>query len=479
MTKTIERYRTAIGRAGLSRPIQLALASGLLHAGATVLDYGCGRGGDLRTLGGLGFDVRGWDPVHRPDGEQRASELVNLGYVVNVIEDPAERVETLKSAWKLAKRALVVAARTDFQQQAEHAEDHGDGVLSSRQTFQKFYAQHELRDWIDHTLKVLSVAAGPGIFFVFREEEDRQRFSSALFRRRLSAPIGRVSDKLFDEHRDKLAPLIDFFESRGRIPQPEELADAPEVADVFGSIRRAFRVVRNATGDMAWNEIEDQRTDDLLVYLALQRFRKRPRFSAFPLELRYDIKAFFGNYTAACEEADALLFSTGKAALVNESAKTVDFGKLTPEALYIHDEVLERLPPILRALEGCARVFIGEVEGANLIKLDRQRPKISYLSYPDFDEVAHPTLAFSVVIWLDTMIAKFYDFSGRANPPILHRKETFVSSDYPHRDKFERLTRQEEKRGLLDRDSIGTLRGWEELLQEEGFTVAGHVLRRR
>ena len=50
-------------------------------------------------------------PVHLPDGEYRASELVNLGYVANVIEDPSERTETLKTAWGLAERVMVVAAR--------------------------------------------------------------------------------------------------------------------------------------------------------------------------------------------------------------------------------------------------------------------------------------------------------------------------------------------------------------------------------
>ena len=332
---TVQRHRTAIGRVGLSRPIQLAIASGLLHPQATVLDYGCGRGGDVRTLTGLGYNVEGWDPVHLPDGECRASELVNLGYVVNVIEDPSERTETLKIAWGLAERVLVVAARVDFQA-GQDFEECADGVLTGRGTFQKFYAQSELRDWIDGTLDVLSVAAGPGIFFVFREEQDRQRFSSALFRRRLSAPIARVSDELFDEHREKLSPLIEFFEARGRIPQPEEISNPLEIAEIFGSNRRAFRVVRNATGDKVWNEIEDQRTDDVLVYLALQRFRKRPRLSELPLELRYDVKAFFGNYKAACAEADALLFSTGNTELLSESAKSAGFGKLTPEALYLH-----------------------------------------------------------------------------------------------------------------------------------------------
>lgn len=467
-----------MSRATLSRPVQLALAAGLINPDATVLDYGCGRGDDVRTLEGLGYDCVGWDPVHRPDAERRKSELVNLGYVVNVIEDPGERVETLKTAWGFAQRVLVVAARVDFQAGADF-EECADGVLTGRNTFQKFYAQQELRDWIDSTLEVMSVAASPGIFFVFRNEEDRQRFSSTLFRRRLSAPVRRVSDKLFDEHRELLAPLIEFFESRGRLPEPEELESSHIVVETFGSIPRAFRVVRNATGEMGWNEIEDQRQDDLLVYLALQRFRKRPAFSQLPLELRYDVKAFFGTYTAACEEADTVLFSAGDVARVAEVTNSTEFGKVTSEAYYFHETALERLPPILRALEGCARAVIGEVEGANLIKLDRQRPKISYLSYPDFDDVAHPTLAFSVVIWLDTMIAKHYDFSRRANPPILHRKETFVPPDYPERERFVRLTRQEEKKGLLDREDIGTLRGWEDLLDAEGFKVAGHVLRRR
>jgi DNA phosphorothioation-associated putative methyltransferase len=476
-TVTVHRHKTAMGRSTLSRPIQLALASGLINPTATILDYGCGRGDDVRTLAGLGHDCVGWDPVHRPDGDRRSSEIVNLGYVVNVIEDPGERAETLKAAWGLAERVMVVAARVDFQEGPDF-EECADGVLTGRGTFQKFYAQPELRDWIDGTLDVLSVAAGPGIFFVFRQEEDRQRFSSTLFRRRLTAPIGRISDKLFDEHRELLAGLIEFFEARGRMPHVEELENGHAVVETFGSIPRAFRVVRNATGELAWNEIEDQRQDDLLVYLALQRFRKRPRFSELPVELRYDVKAFFGTYTVACDEADAVLFSAGDREGVADATRAMEFGKIMPDAYYIHETGLNRLPPILRALEGCARVVIGEIEGANLIKLDRQRPKISYLSYPDFDDVAHPTLAFSVVIWLDTMIAKYYDFSRRANPPILHRKEAFVLSDYPERDRFARLTRQEEKKGLLDRDEIGTLRGWEELLAAEDLKVAGHVLRR-
>jgi hypothetical protein len=36
---------------------------------------------------------------------------VNLGYVINVVEDRAERAGTWKQAWDLARRLLVVSAQ--------------------------------------------------------------------------------------------------------------------------------------------------------------------------------------------------------------------------------------------------------------------------------------------------------------------------------------------------------------------------------
>jgi len=35
---------------------------------------------------------------------------VNLGYVLNVIEDPQERLAALRRAWDLSRRLLAVAA---------------------------------------------------------------------------------------------------------------------------------------------------------------------------------------------------------------------------------------------------------------------------------------------------------------------------------------------------------------------------------
>ena len=73
---TVHRHKTAMGRSTLSRPIQLALSAGLISPESTVLDYGCGRGDDVRTLGSLGFDCVGWDPVLFQNSAERESVSV-------------------------------------------------------------------------------------------------------------------------------------------------------------------------------------------------------------------------------------------------------------------------------------------------------------------------------------------------------------------------------------------------------------------
>jgi hypothetical protein len=46
--------------------------------------------------------------------------------------------------------------------------------------------------------------------------------------------------------------------------------------------------------------------------------------------------------------------------------------RLLPDALYVHRTALAALDPLRRAYEGCARIHLGEIEGADLITLHRQ-----------------------------------------------------------------------------------------------------------
>jgi DNA phosphorothioation-associated putative methyltransferase len=298
---------------------------------------------------------------------------------------------------------------------------------------------------------------------------------ASRFRRHIITPHLARPIEDFEQHKQLLQPLMDFVAARGRLPADDELANVSALRDVFGTIKRAFRVIQRATEARQWDEIAAGRAQDILIYLALSRFDGRPSFSRLPRELQLDIKGFFSSYASACGAADKLLFSVGDINVVNESCTSAPIGKLTQEALYVHESAIERLPPVLRVFEGCARGYIGRVEGANIIKLNRHEPKISYLSYPDFFVDPHPALASSLSVHLQTFRLKTRDYSGYRNPPILHRKETFLSADDPHFAKFARFTRIEEKHGLYeDVSRIGTREGWNVVLKAKGLRLKGH-----
>jgi DNA phosphorothioation-associated putative methyltransferase len=132
---------------------------------------------------------------------------------------------------------------------------------------------------------------------------------------------------------------------------------------------------------------------------------------------------------------------------------------------------------IVRVDGGWASAYLGEVEGANIIEIHRRSGKLSYLVYPEFDDDPHPALLRSVRVNLRTREIDSNDYSPSANPPVLHRKETFLTSDHPLHAKFARLTQQEDKHGLLDDSAtIGAREGWTKRLAERGFALKGHRL---
>jgi DNA phosphorothioation-associated putative methyltransferase len=130
---------------------------------------------------------------------------------------------------------------------------------------------------------------------------------------------------------------------------------------------------------------------------------------------------------------------------------------------------LDSVAPLLRICEGCGRAWLGEVEGANIIKIHGRTGKLSYLVYPDFETDSHPARLRCVRLNLRMRQIECYDSEQSANPPVLHRKESFLAPDHPLREKFARLRAQEEKYGLLNDPSvIGTRDGWARRLAERG-----------
>ena len=475
----VQRHRTAMKRVEVSRPVRLALEDGIIHPGVRVFDYGCGRGGDLRRLEEQGIRCDGWDPAFRPDTSRTPADVVNLGYVVNVIEDPHERTETLRSAWSLAERVLLVSARLINEISDQRWRPCGDGFVTGRETFQKFYEQQELREWIEAALAVQAIPAAPGILYVFRDQELAQTYLSSRVRRRISLPRIRISrrQRLFEENRPLLDALMAFVADRGRLPEDAELGVASEIRAEFGSVKRAFGVIQQVTGTEQWEEVSRERSQDLLVYLALARFGGRPTQRELPEALRLDIRALFSSYRNACDAADNLLFSAGNQDAVSRACAESPIGKCTQEALYLHTDALPQVPALLRVYEGCARAYVGSVEDANILKMHRLKPQVSYLAYPDFATNPHPALRESLKVRFKGLQIEYRDYRDTQNPFILHRKETFVAPDHPLRSKFEKLTKQEEAKGLFENTrTIGTAQGWNAVLRERGLRLRGHQL---
>ncbi len=474
-TPTIDRHKAALVRTALSKPVRSALEAGLFTAGTTFFDYGCGHGGDVQRIVQQGFVGSGWDPYYQPDTLHVSADIVNLGYVINVIENPAERREALVNAWALTQRVLIVAAQVLIDDRIRGMVIYGDGVITRRNTFQKNYEQEALKVYIDQVLGVDAIPVALGIYFVFRDEAQAQSFRASRFRSRTTTPRVKVSVRRFEDYKELLAPLMAFFSDRGRLPLTDERQDFAPLQAAFGTLRKAFQVVLQATHAQEWDAIAEKRRQDLLVYLALSHFSRRPKLREFSSVVQNDIKALFGGYQQACIAADLMLLSVGNLEIMGARCQASSVGKKLPHSLWVHVSAIEALDPLLRLYEGCASRTIGRPEEATVVKFHTTKPKISYLFYPEFDANPHPALYTSMQVDLRDLHVSYRDYDPEDNPPVLHQKDLLVMSDYPLYEKFAKLSRQEADWGLLeDWQQISERRGWLKCLEDHCAELRGH-----
>lgn len=401
-TADIARHRTAIIRRELSLPMQLLMANGVIAGGMTIFDYGCGQGDDVAALAAHGFEAFGWDPHHAKDGPRRAADVVNLGFVLNVVEDHHERDETLKAAWSFARSALCIAVMLLGKVNLAGLRPYRDGYVTSRGTFQKYFGQKELRDFIEQAVGEIPVALGPGVFAVFRDKNLEQE---VLLRRRSRAvvrPVGmrpperaratgiRVRLSLAERVRPELELIWMAMLERGRI------LDAEEFPEAVRARLHAARVSPARAIDFCMSDLFDQkdmanaasgRRDDLLVHFALTLFPGAPRYTSLPKSIQRDLKAFFGSHAIALQVARELLFSVGKTGAVRvsiETAVAAGIGAWRSEKTFrFYAPALNRLPAVLRVLVGCAGVLRGGVEGADFVDIKLEGPRVVFMACKD------------------------------------------------------------------------------------------------
>lgn len=145
----------AIARAGPSAPLK-ALVLPLVSAAALggdawrVLDFGSGRGADVRFLRGLGLDAQGYDPEHGPRRLPPGPfELVTAIYVLNVVPRADRRAVVAELARRVGRGGLALLVTRP--RVAELARRHGwpqvepGGWLSKAGSYQGEVSADELR----------------------------------------------------------------------------------------------------------------------------------------------------------------------------------------------------------------------------------------------------------------------------------------------------------------------------------------------
>mgnify|MGYP002346677328 CR=1 FL=1 len=502
------RHRTAIRRVSLSTPLQAFARHGYLDGRFTVFDYGCGLGDDVARLRARGRTASGWDPYFAPDEPLQEADLVNLGFVLNVIEDPVERRAALLGAWSLARRLLVVAVLVGARTAAERYRLFRDGVLTVRGTFQKYFEQEELRDYLEESLGRQPIALAPGCFFVFRTDADEQEFLAARPTRqrlpldtawreargadprprrpspphRRSLPNRRCRPRpRWAQHEDLLDALWQRILELGRLPEADEFTRTAELQAV-GKPAQAFRYLLQTRCEAEFTEAQALRRQDLIVYLGLNLFEKRRSFSALPPSVQRDIKTLWGSYQAAQQAATSLLFSLGRpgtVAIACRQSAAEGIGWLDRDhALFVHASLLGRLPSILRLFVGCAVRLSGGLETADLIKLHMQSSKVTLLRYDDFAGQAIPLLVERIKVDLRRQSLDFFAYDSEERPPQpLYLRGRYLPEGFPDAAEQRAFDTCLEKLGLFDLSGFGPdLATFETVLAGQGLQIDGFKL---
>lgn len=453
----------------------LALAEGVITPASSVFDYGCGHAGDVRYLASRVASVSGWDPHFAPNETVAAADIVNLGYVLNVIEDPTERLATLQKSFGLAREVLIVSVRVDSA--LDDAVEYGDGVVTGRGTFQKIYTQDEFKSYVEGALGRRVHTAALGIGYVFSSEAAEQRYiASKAFTRRMEYR----TDLIAEFEKDKVAKrYVKLANTLGRVPHPEEFKGFDDhLLATYGTEARVERLLLSKIDRDAYEGSRAERRNDMLVYMALLRLQgiAPPPYRALPTPVQADVKAIWGSYERAQKEGLEFLFSLGRPDAVKLACMASTVGKLLPGDLYVHKSAEDEVPALVRVVVAAAKRIVGELS-YDVTKIALDGRAVAFLSYPGFNDTGHPALSRSVRVYLPKASFDVREYSSSTNPPILHRKDRLVSESYPRYGEFRSLTEQEEKHGLLSSGEIGFRAGWEALLSSYRLSIEGHTVK--
>ncbi|MCF7364020.1 DNA phosphorothioation-associated putative methyltransferase [Vibrio sp. A1-b2] len=488
----IDRHKTAIVRHELSAPMKSLVKHGYLEGSYSIFDYGCGRGDDLRELEAHGLDALGWDPNFQPDNDKVNSDIVNLGFVLNVIEDQDERLEALLGAWELSDKFLVVSVMLANENYIAQFKPYKDGVITSRNTFQKYYAQSEIKNYIERSLQEEAITVAPGIFYVFKDKIEEQLYLQSKYKRhhkwqQLTSPEPVESkDKaklLITQNQELFNEFWNVCLELGRIPANDEFEQSDKVRELIGSHKKVFTLLQELFDTKEFEQAEKSRKEDLLLYFAMGLFEKRKPYTQQLESLKRDIKALFTDYKTAINLAAELLFAIADTELINkqcEKAHSQLAASLLNEghSLIFHRDYIDDLPLLLRVYVGAGLQMYGELDDdIDLIKIHITSGKLTLTAYDDFEKSV-PFLVERIKIKMAEQDIDFFDYVVEERRPPLLNKHIFLETEHIQFEKQKRFDIQISK--LLGTDNqnetIISRQHFEEKLQLANRQISGYKL---
>jgi DNA phosphorothioation-associated putative methyltransferase len=447
----VSRHLTALSRHFLSAPVQALLRHNLLTPDRTFFDYGCGKGDDLTGICSLGIQGSGWDPHFRPEGVRTTAEVVNIGFVINVIENLAERIEALLGAYELTKRVMAVSAML-WSTGVPRGQPFGDGYLTSRNTFQKYYTQGELQTFIEGVLDEQAIPIGPGVFFVFRDRYLEQQFLSArqsdpsraprLLAARAALPRAiraarpiRTTPEEDPVRRAEADAIWQHALQLGRLPEEVEYAGLPRAVQLFGSWPRALRAASRIADQEAMQKAASARSDEIRAFFAIQAFERRRALRDLEPRLRRDIKTFFGSLAIAEAEGRRMLHHCADIKAIKSAcdrAASSGLGWLDAEhSLQLHASLVSRLDPVLRVYVACATALYGDVLSADLVKIHSRSGKVTLMKFDDFVANPLPRMLQRVKVNLRDQDLEIFEYGREYPAPFLYFKSRYINEEFP------------------------------------------------
>ncbi|QEL21914.1 DNA phosphorothioation-associated putative methyltransferase [Bosea sp. F3-2] len=439
----VERYRTALVRRDLSQPIALMRRLGMINRETTVFDYGCGQGHDVASLIENGYDAFGWDPHFAADGPRKEADAVNLGYVVNVIENQAERIETVRDAWGFARRTLVVSAMPWGKSPTVSLKSYKDGFLTSRGTFQKYFTQEELRSLVATATGEEPISLAPGMVAVFRDKDLEQEVS---FRRRSKAAV--LAERFRPPRQERsvrvVAPFVreriaseleDIWRTAldlGRLPLAAELAEETlgGLARARVSVDRALSISCEMFDHADLDRAAEARREDLLVHFALTLFPGAPRHSTMPKSIQRDVRTFFGSHAQALEQSRAALFSVGQSGILAkaaEQAQSEGIGTVS-DCYRCSTDQISRAPGPIRIVLGCAEVIASEIATSDFVEIGLEDGIVRAISCEDSSR-SIPVISEIIEVDLKALRTK----RRKQRDRLLYLKARYMAQDDPAR----------------------------------------------